>query len=291
MKNKKCAVFILLGQSNAVGHGVPMKKEDVVSVPMKNVFGLSREKNQSYDGTALCFEGYVTAGMNLAEEQDDTYSVANCLAKTWQAEIDRGAALPDLYIIHIAIGAQGVTSTYMWYPEREPVLKPGKLGTVDISLYPFTEHILSLLDGYFKEAGKEYEVMGLHFRGGENDTTVEKEVLEKELFDIYTRIFDGFEKKIGKYPLVLHKIVCPDRCMDMDPTGVKLERMHYINSVFLRLAEKYGGEIFDATKAPQFIPNVRGNGIFVGDCVHYTPEVNGWVAETILAEYKKKNSV
>ena len=291
MKNKKCAVFILLGQSNAVGHGVPMKKEDVVSVPMKNVFGLSREKNQSYDGTSLCFEGYVTAGMNLAEEQDDTYSVANCLAKTWQAEIDRGAALPDLYIIHIAIGAQGVTSTYMWYPEREPVLKPGKLGMVDISLYPFTEHILSLLDGYFKEAGKEYEVMGLHFRGGENDTTVEKEVLEKELFDIYTRIFDGFEKQIGKYPLVLHKIVCPDRCMDMDPTGVKLERMHYINSVFLRLAEKYGGEIFDATKAPQFIPNVRGNGIFIGDCVHYTPEVNGWVAETILAEYKKKNSV
>ena len=290
MKNKKCAVFILLGQSNAVGHGVPMKKEDVVSVPMKNVFGLSREKNQSYDGTALCFEGYVTAGMNLAEEQDNTYSVANCLAKTWQAEIDRGAALPDLYIIHIAIGAQGVTSTYMWYPEREPVLKPGKLGTVDISLYPFTEHILSLLDGYFKEAGKEYEVMGLHFRGGENETTVEKEILGRELFDIYTRIFDGFEKQIGKYPLVLHKIVCPDRCMDMDPTGVKLERMHYINSVFLRLAEKYGGEIFDATKAPQFIPNVRGNGIFIGDCVHYTPEVNGWVAETILEEYKKKNS-
>jgi hypothetical protein len=291
MKNKKCAVFILLGQSNAVGHGVPMKKEDIVSVPMQNVFGLSREKNQSYDGAVLCFEGYVTAGMNLAEEQDDTYSVANCLAKTWQAEINRGAALPDLYIIHIAIGAQGVTSTYMWYPEREPILKPGKLGVVDISLYPFTEHILSLLDGYFKEAGKEYEVMGLHFRGGENDTTVEKEVLEKELFDIYTRIFDGFEKRLGKYPLVLHKIVCPDRCMDMDPTGVKLERMHYINSVFLRLAEKYGGEIFDATKAPQFIPNVRGNGIFIGDCVHYTPEVNGWVAETILAEYKKKNSV
>jgi hypothetical protein len=79
--------------------------------------------------------------------------------------------------------------------------------------------------------------------------------------------------------------------MDMDPTGVKLERMHYINSVFERLAEKYGAEIFDATKAPQFIPNVRGNGIFIGDCVHYTPEVNGWVAETILAEYKKKNSV
>ena len=293
MPNKKAAVFILLGQSNAVGHGIPMREQDVIRTPLPNVYGLSRIHNQHLNLEQLTWSGYVSAGMNLAEEQDNTYSVANCLAAAWQAHIDNGNAqgLPDLYIVQIAIGAQGVTSSYMWYPEREPVLKPGKLGTVDISLYPFTEHILSLLDGYFKEAGKEYEVMGLHFRGGENETTVEKEVLEKELFDIYTRIFDGFEKRLGKYPLVLHKIVCPDRCMDMDPTGVKLERMHYINSVFLRLAEKYGGEIFDATKAPQFIPNVRGNGIFIGDCVHYTPEVNGWVAETILEEYKKKNSV
>ena len=291
MNQKKCAIFILLGQSNAVGHGVPMKDEDVVSSPMQNVFGLLREKNQSFDVSSLCFEGYTTAGMNLAETQDNTYSLANCLAKRWQAEIDGGAALPDLYIVHIAIGAQGVTRDYMWYPERERVLKPGKLGVVDISLYPFTEHILSLLDAYFSAEGKEYEIMGLHWRGGENETTVEIEALQRELFDIYTRIFDGFERRIGKYPLVLHKIVCPDRCMDMDATGKKIERMHYINRVFARLAEHYGAEIFDATKAPQFIPDVRGNGLFIDDCVHYTPAVNDWVAETILEEYKKKISL
>ena len=289
--NEKCAVFILLGQSNAVGHGVPMKDEDKVLLPMENVFGLSREKNQSLDNSSLCWEGYVTAGMNLAEEQDHTYSVANCLAKRWQAAIDSGKALPDLYIIHIAIGAQGITRGYMWHPDRPKSIKPGKLGTVDISLYPFTEHILSLLDESFRKMGKEYEVMGLHWRGGENDTTVEIEELQAELEKIYIRIFDGFEAQIGAYPLVFHKLVCRDRTMDLDPTGEKLRRMHYINRVFESLAERYGAEVFDATKAPQFIPDVRGNGIFIGDCVHYTPEVNVWVAEQILADYIAKKGI
>ncbi len=289
---KKCALFILLGQSNAVGHGVPMEKADRVHQPMRNVFGLSREKNQSLDGTALVWEGYTTAGMNLAEEQDDTYSLANLLAKRWQAEIDGGASLPDLYIIHIAIGAQGVTRRYMWNPDRAPILVPGVLGKVDISLYPFTEHILSLVDESFRARGEEYEVIGLHWRGGENDTVPEMEELEGELFDIYTRIFDGFEEKIGKYPLILHKIVCPDRCLDMDPTGGKLQRMHYINGTFERLLSRYAGaEIFDATQAPQYIEGVRGNGLFIGDCVHYTPEVNGWVASEILSRYKKERGI
>ena len=46
---KKAAVFMLLGQSNAVGHGVPMEEKDIISVPLKNVYGLSRKKNQSFD--------------------------------------------------------------------------------------------------------------------------------------------------------------------------------------------------------------------------------------------------
>lgn len=31
----KAAVFILLGQSNAVGHGLPMDEQDKISVPLK----------------------------------------------------------------------------------------------------------------------------------------------------------------------------------------------------------------------------------------------------------------
>lgn len=74
-----------------------------------------------FDNKELKWSGYTSFGMNLAEEQDNTYSLANCLAKLWQDEIDSGNKrnLPDLYIVHIAIGAQGVTEGYMWNLDYE----------------------------------------------------------------------------------------------------------------------------------------------------------------------------
>ena len=78
---KKNQVFILFGQSQAVGHGIPMEEKDKIKEPLKNVFGLHRRNNQSFDIQKLTWEGYTSNGMNLAEEQDDTYSLANCLAK------------------------------------------------------------------------------------------------------------------------------------------------------------------------------------------------------------------
>ena len=61
-----------------------------------------------------------------------------------------------------------------------------------------------------------------------------------------------------------------------------------INSVFKLLCEEHENiEIFDVTNAPQYIPGVRDNGIFIDDVVHYTPEVNAWVASVILDSYKE----
>ena len=85
---KKAAVFIILGQSNAVGHALPMKEEDKIPSPLKNVFGLDRKDNQSFDNKALVWSGYTSFGMNLAEEQDNTYSVTNCLARVPQCMSD-----------------------------------------------------------------------------------------------------------------------------------------------------------------------------------------------------------
>lgn len=293
MENKKEAVFILLGQSNAVGHGIPMREEDKLHTPLSNVFGLSRKDNQSFTGTELLWSGYTSCGMNLAEEQDDTYSVANCLASLWQSHIDSGNALnlPNLYIIQIAIGAQGVTEGYMWHPEREEKLIPGTLGTVDISLFPFCKHIFGLLDDSFSKMNKAYEVIGLHWRGGENDVTATEEHLAQHLETIYTQIFGAFNGILGMPPIVLHKVVCPDRMRDMDPTGQRLKNMDYINGVFESLTRKYGNiSVFDPTGVPQYIPDVRGNGIFMEDAVHFTPEVNRWVAECILKQYGEQRS-
>lgn len=288
MQDKKAAVFILLGQSNAVGHGIPMQEKDIIKTPLKNVFGLNREENQSFENTELVWSGYTSFGMNLAEEQDNTYSIVNCLATLWQNHINNGNKnnLPDLYIIQIAIGAQGVSEGYMWHPERAKKLVPGKLGTVDISLFPFCKHIFSLLDDSFAKLGKEYEIIGLHWRGGENDITATKDYLSQHLENIYTELFDTFNNLLGNPPIVLHKIVCPDRANDMDPTGKYLYNMNYINEVFDIIQKKYENiSVFDVRNAPQYISDIRGNGLFIEDAVHFTPEVNMWVAECILKKY------
>ncbi len=286
--HNKAVVFVLLGQSNAVGHSLPMLDEDKVKVPMKNVFGLSRELNQSFYHDELFWSGYTSFGMNLAEEQDNTYSVANCLAKAWQSEIDSGNPhdLPDLYIIHIAIGAQGITEKYMWNPNYEKKLVPGKLWTVDISLYPFAIHILSLVKESLRKLEKAPEII-IHWRGGEEDTTVDAESLERELKKTYEVIFDGFNSALGeKSKAVLHRLVCHERCTDLDPTGASLENMHYINRVFEELAaENENISIFDVRKTPYYVPDVRGNGIFKGDMVHFTSQVNAWVAQEIINDY------
>ena len=293
MKQKKAAVFILLGQSNAVGHGVPMEPQDVIREPMANVFGLHREENQSFENSALVWSGYTSFGMNLAETQDNTYSVANCLAALWQAHIDSGnsASLPDLYILQIAIGAQGVTGQYMWHPDRAEKLVPGKLGTVDISLYPYCMHIFSLLEDSFLRLGVEHEIIGLHWRGGENDTSTDRKELETELLTIYERIFDGFDRVLGKPQVVLHKLVCHERMMDLDPTGTQLANMGYVNDVFEKLTQQRENvRIFDVCGAPSYQPGIRCEGLFMKDAVHFTPEVNRWVAAEIMGDYIKQHS-
>lgn len=265
MQHKKAAVFILLGQSNAVGHGIPMEKKDIINTPLKNVFGLSRKENQSFDNKELVWSGYTSFDMNLAEEQDNTYSIVNCLATLWQKHIDEGnkANLPDLYIIQIAIGAQGVTDGYMWCPNREKKLIPGKLGTVDISLFPFCEHIFGLLDDSFAKMDMGYEIIGLHWRGGENDITATEEYLSKYLKNIYTKLVDSFNRLLNTPPIVVHKIVCPDRMNDMDPTGKYLANMYYINGVFDTLQNQYKNvSVFDVRNAPQYVPNIRGKQYF-----------------------------
>ena len=226
--------------------------------------------------------------MNLGEEQDNTYSVANHLAALWQGHIDSGnaAGLGNLYIVQIAIGAQGVTDGYMWHPDREPRLIPGKLDTVDISLFPFCRHIFSLLEKSLAAREEAYEIIGLHWRGGENDVTRPKEYLVEHLLPVYRRLFDEFDALLGNPPVVLHRLACPDRMHDMDPTGKHLESMCYINEVFDTLAREYDNvTVFDVKEAPQYVPDVRGNGLFIKDVVHFTGEVNGWVAGHILQDY------
>ena len=286
---KKIAVFMLFGQSNAVGHAMPMEKEDYIDTPLKNVFGLNREPNQSYDIKELAFTGYTSFGMNLAETQDNTYSVANCLARRWQNEIDGGSDLPDLYIIHIAIGSQGLLN--MWHPDREKVIKPGILGQVDVSMYPLATHVLGLFNKFCKENDYAPDFIGLHWRGGEQE--FRRSVSELEAVDLkalYVRFFNGLKGALGyETPIVLHKMPFKAVLMKDDPTGGMYETMKYINALFEELCGILPDtRMFDATKAPFYDDTQWDFGIFRWDLINYLGKTNDWVAGEILKEYKER---
>ena len=288
MARPDAAVYILLGQSNAVGHGVPMTEEDKITVPLRNVFGLHREDNQSYEVEKLTWRGYLSAGMNLAETQDDTYSVANCLARSWQKAIDQGEDLPDLYIVQIAIGAQGVTGNYMWNPNYERILVPGKLGTVKMALYPFTCHILSLLPESFRQMGKTYEIMGIHWRGGENDNGCSPEN-RATIKGLYEQMFADFRLALGETaPVVLHRLLGTQRSLNQRPDGYSLRGLMDTNRIFDALAwEQENIRVFSAERAPHHLSGLKNQGIFKADFVHYTPETNRWVAKWTMRDYLK----
>lgn len=290
MKKTDAAVFMLFGQSNAVGHILPMRQEDTIRRPLKNVFGLSRTLNQSFDIKELQWTGYTSHDMNLAETQDDTYSIANCLAQLWQERVDAGEDLPDLHIVHIAIGAQGITEKFMWYPDREKKMIPGSLGTVDISMYPFALHILSLLKDSFEKLGKTYEIMGMHWLGGAEDMTIPVEDLNRVLDGLYLRLFRQMREAAGQnFPVILYKLEYPDRAMDMDPSGNYLKQMYFVNGTFEFLSRTCEGvSVFDNRMIPFYDPHVRGNGLYQNvDVVHHTEQTNRWIAQWIMSEYRK----
>lgn len=290
MKKTDAAVFMLFGQSNAVGHILPMRQEDTIRRPLKNVFGLSRTLNQSFDIKELQWTGYTSHDMNLAETQDDTYSIANCLAQLWQERVDAGEDLPDLHIVHIAIGAQGITEKFMWYPDREKKMIPGSLGTVDISMYPFALHILSLLKDSFAKLGKTYEIMGMHWLGGAEDMTIPVEDLNRVLDGLYLRLFRQMREAAGQnFPVILYKLEYPDRAMDMDPSGNYLKQMYFVNGTFELLSRTCECvSVFDNRMIPFYDPHVRGNGLYQNvDVVHHTEQTNRWITQWILSEYRK----
>ncbi len=284
---KKIAVFMLFGQSNAVGHAMPMKDEDIINAPLKNVYGLNRELNQSFDTKELVFTGYTSHSMNLAETQDNTYSVANCLAKRWQNAIDSGEGLPDLYIIHIAIGSQGVYG--MWNPERERKLIPGKLGECDISMYPLAIHVLKLFNKFVKQNSLSPDYIGIHWRGGEQETRESVSNLEGKLKETYLSIFGGIREALEyDAPIILHRMPFEDVMMKSDPSGENLASMNYINALFEELAKELPStSIFDVRNAPFYDEKIWNRNIFRWDLIHYLGETNDWVASEILENYKK----
>lgn len=269
---KKVAVFVLFGQSNAGGYGLDLAESEKINTPLKNVFGLNRDHFQL--SKPLNWSGYVSRGMNLANYEDDTASVATNLAKKWQAAIDGGANLPDLYIVHIALGGQGITQDFKWHPTSG-------------ELYKKAESCFKNLQKSFADQNKEAEFIGLHWIGGEGDTKMPYGYLAKNLKPLYIKLFNDLYSHLGfSIPTTLYHINCADYW------GKDSEAEYnrtLTNKLFDQLADETEYfQTFNTQNFPGYTPDVPGDGLYGDDKLHYTRDVTNWIADEILKNYQNK---
>ena len=269
-------ILVVLGQSNAHGHNTHLHESQIIHTPLKNVYGLRREFNQAYGLDDVTWSGFTTDGMNLGETQDDTCCLANYFAAMWQSAIDGGQDLPDLYVIQISIGAQGVAqyeahSWNMWYALREPIMKPGKLGECDISLYPLATEILSLVSMNLIANGKRPQVIGLHWNQYETECHTGSKALNEAEAN-YKNLFWGLFTALGSNPVGTGIPFYLYRPLTENYEPNRIVRM---NDIFEGFKSSLADcQIIDLRETELYTDEKGTHGIFQPDGIHYTPEAH-----------------
>lgn len=280
---KQAAVVLIAGQSNAHAHAQTLPEGERILTPLQNVYALDRDPNQSFSIEKLVFSGFTTAGKNLGETQDHTASMAYYLAKIWQQAIDHGEPLPDLYIVQMSIGSQGIMNG-MWNPELPKTLIPGPLQSVNISLYPLAETIFPKLVPYFAENRLEPVFLGFHWIGSEQDVRVSD---RKDASTRYDRFFDGIASLIGaECPFYFYRLYMEGFCErhNIDP-GM----LYRLNAL---LDREYGrrkpSRLVDLKECPFYDETAENKGVFAADCGHYLAKTQQYFAEHFFAEARKR---
>lgn len=269
-------ILIVMGQSNAHGHGTRLKEEEQIRKPLSHVLGLSREKNQSYDLKDVEWSPFCTEGMNLGETQDHTCCLAGEFARQWEARAEE-LKLPDLYLIQISIGGQGIHKKEnggwnMWYPGRERILIPGSLDDVNISLYPLAVTVLALAVRNLKNSGKNPVILGLHWNQWETevDTAGESMACAEEN---YKAVFAGFREALSiPCPICLYRPL--SRIYADENARLQIDKLF---QGFVKEQENF--YLVDISTSPLWDENAPDNGIFQEDHVHYNKEAQRWFAQ------------
>ena len=283
-KDTKAAVLFINGQSNATAHQQFLAEEDKILTPLKNVFGLDRDPNQSFDIDDVVWSGWTSGGKNLGESQDHTASLAYFVAKKWQAAIDSGKDLPDLYIVQLSIGSQGIING-MWNRDKEKILKPGSGAEIDISLLPLALHVQSLAMKNLRDAGKNPEVIGWHWLGCEQEVWYEA-YNRDDFCERYDYHFDVMRKSMGEeVPTYLYKIVVRG---GLERFNLPLEAEDIINDEIVRQAERIGAKLVEPRECTYW--DADDNlyyGVLASDRAHYVPKVQEWFADKFMGEILK----
>ena len=283
-KNNVALLFVS-GQSNAHAHQQIAKESERIVKPLKNVFALDRNPNQSLDIADVVWSGFTGVGKNLGETQDHTCSFAYYVAQSWQSAIDSGKDLPDLYIVQISIGSQGIVNG-MWNSDKEPVLISGDLGSVDISLYPLALKVNELAMSNLKKSGKNPIVIGWHWIGSEQDVRpggYDREDFEKR----YDDFFDSMLHSIGEpCPLYLYKLYLEKYFANRKDVVVNIQA---VNDALRRQCDRHDKAFFvELEKSPHWNEADAHNGIFAEDNAHYLAKVQQWFADGFFAKVQEE---
>jgi len=247
---------------------------------LPNVFSLDRDPNQSFDINSVVWSGFTTAGKNLGESQDHTCSFGYYLAKLWQSAVDAGTALPDLYIVQISIGSQGILNG-MWNRDKKKILIPGPLGTADIALFPFAQHIYRLV----MQDLQDPQVLGFHWLGSEQEIWNEA-YKSPELNERYDHFFDTMLATIGSpCPVYFYETYLTLCCRRF---GLPEEAAAGVNAAIYRQAERLGATLVRAKDSPFWDSGAPGYGIFAPDNGHYTAQVQQWYAKRFYDEIRRR---
>lgn len=281
---KKAAVMFVGGQSNAHAHNQVMEEQDRIYEPLQNVFSLDRKENQSFDITDVVWSGYTTEGKNLGESQDHTYTLASFVAKRWQKAIEEGADLPDLYIVQISIGSQGIING-MWNPDKERVLKPGKLGVADIALFDLATHVYPLAMANLKKQGLEPVVVGFHWLGCEQEVWNET-YLRADMQSRYDAFFDAMTGAIGEAcPMYLYQLQLQEFCKKHE---IPQEAVAIINGAMEKQCHRYPGSTFvRLDQCPHWDPTDEHKGVYAKDNGHYLAKTQAWFADRFWKDLEK----
>lgn len=267
------AILFISGQSNSYGHDQFMSEDERITEKLPNVFILDRALNRKPDIGEVIWSGYTTSGNNIGTEQDHTYCLGYFTAKLWQDAIDRGIGLPDLYIIQIGVGAQGIMKG-MWNKNSAQPF------TVDILLYPFALKIFSLAMADLHRSFSNPRVIGWHWLGSEDDACFDFE--DDDLNQVYDDFFDSMLAAIGDECRVwLYKIVSYHRGIAIPEYTP--ERIGRINAALKRQSKRhFGCEWVGIDRSGIWDRTRMDYGVFAGDYVHYKKQAHQWFAEHFL---------
>ncbi|MFE2722606.1 discoidin domain-containing protein [Kitasatospora sp. NPDC059327] len=274
-------VLIVLGQSNAEGWTAPI--QDTADVAQCRAFGhvkgLRRTNNRVTGAESATWSPYTCVGNNLGQEYAGgrNYNVASATALRWERAVTAGAALPDLHVIHVAWGAQGIQETdgtnNRWWPDRDPT---------DIeSLFPLAVNTITNGLRALREAGKQPRVIGIHWNQWEAEAGARSTISADHIQQAFLKVLEPLRTITGAAtaPVFLYR----PRTSHYDAMS-KAHITEALTGLAARPAPNPyrlldAAEATSATGVPLYDPAIPKYFGIYKDGIHYTRAVHEWFAD------------